>query len=170
MRAAVEADLRWLGWENGGRCAGKGRDVRLRGERTMQATVEAAFRWLGWGIGGQCAGKGRDVRLIGGKALRRSGWRTSGKGQRSGKRGRVSLGRLSGSAVSGHGVCARFIFDVRKSGNAELCARIGTGCRFGCALRVRGERTMQAAVEATMLGGKTLTAPLARRKNDASGG
>ena len=62
----------------------------------------------------------------------------------------------------------RLIFDVRKSGNAELCARIGTGCRFGCALRVRGERTMQAAVEATMFGGKTLTAPLARHKNDGA--
>ena len=33
---AVEAAFRWLGWENGGRCAGKGRDVRLIGRKALR--------------------------------------------------------------------------------------------------------------------------------------
>ena len=88
----------------------QGRALSLRGKRTARAAVEAAFRWLGWGIGGRCAGKGRNVRLIGGKAFRRSGWRTIGKWQRRGKRGRASLRILSGGAVSWRGVCAAVHF------------------------------------------------------------
>ena len=55
-----------------------------------------------------------------------------------------------------------------------MCARVKTwayahGLALGVdsgALSLRGARTMRAAVEATMLGGKGLTAPLARREND----
>ena len=67
------------------------------------------------------------------------------------------------------GFARRFIFDVRKSGNAGLCAcGLALGGRFWRVELVR--RKNGGAVEATMLGGKTLTAQLARRENDAGGG
>ena len=69
----------------------------------------------------------------------------------------------------GMGVVRRFIFDVRKSGNAGVMRADWNGVQIWACVAIAWRKN-GGAVEATMLGGKGLTAQLVRRKNDAGGG
>ena len=129
----------------------------------MRAAVEAAFRWVGWGIDGRCAIDWRE----GASKKRMANDRKKAKERQEGTRFIAQIVRRCGFVAWG-----------LRGGSFSMCARVETrgyarGLALGVdsgALSLRGARTMRAAVEATMLGGKGLTAPLARRKNDASGG